>query len=112
MNIELMQQVINQIEAHPKEWDQGTWGRKSACGTTMCFAGWAAHLSGFKLVWAQRVTDPFADALAVEADGNRRDIFDAARDLLGLNEAQAKELFFSSEHDTLPIARNMIKEAQ
>lgn len=41
-NVLLLRQVLEQIETHPETWDQGVY----RCGTSMCFAGWAAELSG------------------------------------------------------------------
>jgi hypothetical protein len=34
--------VLDQIDAHPETWQQGSWD----CGTAACFAGWAVRLSG------------------------------------------------------------------
>lgn len=46
-NDELIDAVLDYIEAHPEEWDQGVWA--NACGTQACFAGRAMLLSGYTL---------------------------------------------------------------
>lgn len=51
-NAELAYRVLDQIDAHPESWNQGTWD----CGTAACFAGWAVRLSGGKV-------DPLGDSL-------------------------------------------------
>lgn len=43
-NAALAYRVLDQIDADPKSWNQGTWD----CGTAACFAGWAVRLSGGK----------------------------------------------------------------
>lgn len=44
-NAELAYAVLDQIDAHPEAWDQGTWW----CETGGCFAGWACSLSGAEM---------------------------------------------------------------
>ncbi len=43
-NIELLNKVLKHIEDNPGTWDQRVW----RCGTSYCFAGHAAVLSGWK----------------------------------------------------------------
>lgn len=45
-NEQLLRDVASHIEAHPEQYNQGTYGREAACGTTACIAGWACLLSG------------------------------------------------------------------
>jgi hypothetical protein len=47
-NAELAYKVLDQIDAHPEQWDQGVYLRAGYCGTVGCFAGWACLLSGEK----------------------------------------------------------------
>lgn len=49
-NIELLDRVLDHIEKNPESWNQAMW----RCGTTYCFAGHAALLSGWKPVQADR----------------------------------------------------------
>lgn len=63
-NRELAQKIYDTITAKPELWDQHTWAAfndqptdadeivEGSCGTTMCLAGWACHLSGEKIDWA------------------------------------------------------------
>lgn len=46
-NAELAYRVLDQIDAHPEQWYQGSWVRN--CGTSFCFAGWALTLAGHSL---------------------------------------------------------------
>jgi hypothetical protein len=45
-NAELAYRVLDHIDAHPEQWNQGRWIGKSECQTVGCFAGWAVLLSG------------------------------------------------------------------
>lgn len=47
-NAELAYRVLDHIDAHPEQWDQGIYIGKAECGTVACFAGWTALLSGGK----------------------------------------------------------------
>lgn len=49
-NIELLDKVLDHIEKNPESWNQRAW----RCGTTYCFAGHAALLSGWQPVQADR----------------------------------------------------------
>jgi hypothetical protein len=42
MNKENFRLALEQIKAHPEQWDQGVWH----CGTRHCIAGWGQILSG------------------------------------------------------------------
>lgn len=50
-NIQKLEAVLDFIRAHPEQHDQAMWGRRTSCGTTMCFAGTATHLAGHQLLW-------------------------------------------------------------
>jgi hypothetical protein len=45
-NAELAYLVLDHIDAHPEQWNQGRWIGKAECSTVGCFAGWAVILSG------------------------------------------------------------------
>jgi hypothetical protein len=52
-NAELAYLVLDYIDAHPEQWDQGTWvSRPGDCGTAGCFAGWVCLLSGDQPIFA------------------------------------------------------------
>lgn len=43
-NVELAQKTMEQIEENPDYWVQTSWH----CGSSYCFGGWAAVLSGYR----------------------------------------------------------------
>lgn len=44
-NAALAYQVLDHIDAHPEQWEQGKWIGTVECGTVACFAGWTVLLS-------------------------------------------------------------------
>lgn len=42
--------TVRHVETHPNEWDQGSWGRVSRCGTTRCMAGWVVYRAGYRAI--------------------------------------------------------------
>lgn len=113
--------VLDQIEAHPGVFDMQNWARlprmtrlapdaSPSCGTTLCAAGWIAHVTGWTLVdlpgddQAQVIGrldsgveyNTYAQCYA-EKDGERRQICDVARDALGL---ESSETFWYDHADT------------
>jgi hypothetical protein len=106
-NAELAYRVLDHIDAHPEQHNQAVFLRTPGgmadeveaitpevvaqhCGTTACFAGWAALLSGLEL-------DRFSGD-AILPDGLTRDIELTARDLLNLTPPQSDELFYAAQH--------------
>lgn len=58
-----------------------------SCGTTMCAAGWAAHLYGWRLVYSETGVEMPDDEWryqCAEKDGVIRSIEDVAQEALGL----------------------------
>lgn len=54
-----MIKTLKVIKSREHEFNMGNWGTKNACGTSMCFAGWAVTLAGDLPLWQQRDTyDP------------------------------------------------------
>lgn len=105
VNVELMQKVLDHITAHPKEWNQASWANRWSCGTSFCFAGHAANMTGHNFIW-----DFDGGAIAVEVEAGTRAfeveratrasevegnvaIALAAREELGLTVQQAAVLF-------------------
>jgi hypothetical protein len=83
-NAELAYRVLDHIDAHPEQWNQGRWIGKTECGTVGCFAGWAVVLSG-----AEPVID-YGDetgeyGASAELDGKADLISDMAERLLRAN---------------------------
>lgn len=77
VNEPFLREVLAWIELHPERWDQSVY--RSLCGTTYCLAGWAYVLGTGEETWP---------------DGAEFGIEETAADLLGLDLAQAAELFF------------------
>jgi hypothetical protein len=97
-NAELAYRVLDQIDAHPEQWDQSRWWRPSpACGTGGCFAGWAVQLSG-----GHMERDEFAYIVVKsglgELDGRYVPV--AAAALLGLPMDEAES---EAEAENLPL---------
>lgn len=97
--LDLLDLAIHQIELTPTSWDQSEW----RCGTGMCLAGWTATLAGG--TWADSPTSSWAPYLEVDEDDDPNAIEeldpghpvihvrDRAQALLGLDTAEACELF-------------------
>lgn len=113
-NTELLKRTLNHIEAHPEEWDQEYWARRTLCGTSYCFAGTAVVLSGLPLAWR----DVDADDYGVDADELAHNVIDegevgdsiatAARDLLELTADQADRLFYPG--NSIEKLRDLVAE--
>lgn len=99
----LARRILDAIEQYPEAFDMDSWhgGRPigpddaPACGTTMCVAGWAAHLEGWTL-----------NGIDAGKDGVWRNADDVAAVALGLDDASADLLFYS----TAERAREMLEE--
>lgn len=90
--------VVSHLRAHPEEHDQGTFGLKTACGTTACMAGRTCLLyAPEKVFWWQSAFGVRAGSADLHTRGDRPEDGDPsvlARELLGLTEADAAALFF------------------
>lgn len=98
INVELMQETLDYIAAHPEEHDQGDWAQRTGCKTTRCMAGTVVHLApGYKLLW-HREQDGKYDytSTAVDNSGRTHSVPDLAEELLGVNHQQANDLFYNS----------------
>lgn len=94
LNTDLLLAVREQITSHPESHDQGTWGRKSECGTTHCVAGWAAVLSGMNIWWTDDGKGDLAAMVLIEDEtGWAASIPGYAKKALGLTSLQASYLF-------------------
>lgn len=77
---EVASAILDAIESHPTAFFMGDWVRLAAdaplppyvappCGTTLCAAGWAAHLTGWTLVVLDDDQD-LAEVTVTHADGS------------------------------------------
>lgn len=82
-NAELAYAVLDQIDAHPEQWDQKQWWiTKPKCRTAGCFAGWAVQLSGGHMAQRDWSGETIVAAGLGDLDGTYVPV--AAATLLGL----------------------------
>lgn len=100
VNVDLLQRTLAHIEAHPEEWNQGTW----RCGTAACFAGHAAILAGAQWAEPDYETAPWLDnEKVITPSGERREVFDYAPEVLGL--AHHSHPLFNASNDLEDLRR-------
>ncbi|MFC5799147.1 hypothetical protein [Streptomyces formicae] len=93
-NVDLMLAVREQITSHPETHRQVMWGRRTECGTTYCIAGWAAVLSGQKLLWEGYAGASTETWWLDDGRGNVLTTIESyAREALGLSDEEAGDLF-------------------
>lgn len=108
LNVALLKKTLETIELDQIHWDQNQWrASDDECGTTMCFAGWAALLAGGTWYLPQPVegTDRRLNDLLIAEDGEGDLLIayptqvrcvsarDRAQRVLGLDEVEAGDLF-------------------
>lgn len=100
MNVELANKVIEAIRKNPEHHDQGSWinnsadvaeDRKPACGTKMCFAGWAAFLSA-------PVGTQMEGTFMYFPNGRQAHVWDYAQAQLEIDEYQSDPLFLGANN--------------
>jgi hypothetical protein len=50
-NVDLLEATMVHVETHPEAHSQLTWGKRTPCGTALCYAGHALELSGRVSAW-------------------------------------------------------------
>ena len=88
LNLPLLEKVRDQIHNHPETHNQTVWARRSACGTAMCFAGWAAYFAGHDF-------DFNKDLGTAEYTTDDTSIARVAQDALGLISEEGYVLFYA-----------------
>lgn len=123
LNVELLEEIMSYIEAHPQTWNQANWyvnvdpetgsqkhfwrieevTEQNSCGTSFCFAGHVALREGFPapplengVEWEREVSDL--------TWGESVDVF--AEKVLGIDPEQAEALF--AGENTMADLRNMV----
>lgn len=94
----LAQKILDNIAKHPDSFDMDNWFKRDderevlrateeiTCGTTLCVAGWAGHLSGYTLSHHLDDTGDVPRMLALASkDGVGRPLTAVAMKLLGLS---------------------------
>lgn len=98
--------ILDMIEQYPRQFDTSTWFYRSGdsvlaphesagCGTTMCVAGWAAHLTGWTLRGS--LAEKGSHVVYIEAAG---------REALGL-DANTDDLFWMSADNAIEVLREI-----
>lgn len=102
----------------PNRWDPGVTGGLAAhqeppCGTTMCAAGWVAHVAGWHLVFSMRKLPAYVKEdttiLAVvfaEKDGRRLVVSAAAEEALGISGTSSAP-WYGSKDDALDFLEHI-----
>jgi hypothetical protein len=105
--------VLDNIERNPATFDMNHWyesrnegvltpADEPLCGTTMCIAGWVAHLTGWSLYPG--------DHLATR-DGDEREIKDIAAEALNVpahdNETDGPGLFYETNEHAVTLLRTI-----
>lgn len=112
---ELAAEILAQIKADPESHDQELWGWATACGTTMCIAGWATYLAGK----SHFLVDEFARAhygveeahlSPIRSDNEYKFIEDIAGTLLELSAEDALDLFYTEDNKVALAALEMYVE--
>lgn len=114
-NSELIRDVVEHIDRKTavdhtlrfdmSEWYMSEWYDANSCKTSMCFAGWAAHYAGKKIV--EITTDGITDTY-IEGEG--KTIGTWAGEYLDLTPIEADCIFYSDACDTIEL-RQIIEEA-
>jgi len=98
INVELLRRTLEYITEHPEQHDQSIWARihvKESCGTAMCLCGWAATLAKAEMTWRAFKDYRTGEVVFRELERiNGEEPYYGGRDLLGLTEDQAEDLFF------------------
>ena len=120
LNDNLMRSTMDYIRLHPEEWNQGTFGsmnENSPCGTTMCYAGTALKVAGYRIEVKDMDPDySFTDRRYIRwyRPGTDQPVEpdQEAQRILGLTWDQAEEIFYASSgvEDPEELA-GIIKEA-
>lgn len=97
-NIELLDKALANIDAHPEEWNQGTYGRKTPCDTAGCLAYHVGVVLGAKIEWEQRDYSESGFLSIVAIDGREPATF--AKNALEISYQSAGILFAGGNNRT------------
>lgn len=103
----MARRILDAIETYPDSFDMDNWyfniggnplrpDQAPSCGTTLCVAGWAAHLSGWTLSNGEAIKN-----------GEKRYISDVGAEALGLDDEASVNLFFGSDSAAREILEEM-----
>lgn len=110
INTDLLLEIREQITSHPETHDQNQWGRRTACGTTHCIAGWAIVLSGATFDWTS-VYNTAGTSVTVNDGAYRIEEYAACE--MGLSEDEADDLFFEYDNaEALAMLDELIEKGK
>lgn len=92
LNVPLLRKALEHITAHPDEWKQDEWAKKTACGTACCVAGHVTLMQGHEIDFDR--ADTYGAMVKYTSTGEY--IEDVARRELGLTDIQAEAMFHPS----------------
>lgn len=98
-NYPLIRKTMEAIEADPESHNQDHWGLKTACRTTMCFAGFASVIDGATPIWKPESEDNPERLEMVRVLPARGGTFayeteEYAQEALRLSNREANHLFY------------------
>ena len=119
VNETLLRQTVEEIEDHQDHWKQSAWVElvnptDPACGTTLCFAGFASCLAGAEFVPPEEqsalggVTWYYQPPQVVTPEGDVRHAEDYAQEVLGLDSEQAWSLFHRNYENDMDVLRDTV----
>lgn len=105
LNIPLLKRLRTRFlrMRHPEHFDMEAFADKNQCGTSMCIAGHALVLEGYKVKFIRnedRTEGPFYTARFFAPSGRRVKADKAAARVLGLNATEAYNLFYDFDLET------------
>lgn len=106
-NLPLLRKVLDHIDAHPDEWNQGAWIQRTAtssCGTAACIAGWACLINGDQPDFANDYAQGSHTPVVTLDDGASATVAERAQQLLGLTNNERLDLFHS-KNDRFDVRR-------
>lgn len=53
VKVKKLREALEYVTAHPEEWDQGVWAKRTPCGTACCLAGRVVLQAGHELDYYQ-----------------------------------------------------------
>lgn len=106
-NIEELDRAIKWVEENPNQHDQSTWGQRTPCGTTLCLFGTIGMLNGWTLCRedGKPISAYEHTSFVRNAEGEVRQVFDVAQELLQISEVDAESL--SAGENTLRDIKTM-----
>lgn len=113
--IDRLRSVRTRVE-NEDGWNQKHWAiKRPDCGTSYCVAGWVCHDNGDQFEWTNTLFGPRAE-VAYYVEGGNVEVYTRARELLGIDDEKADELFdpCNSKEDVLRLIDALIaqKEAE